>query len=97
MDFQTEKELNRLKNEIKFNDIELEAEKESFAQLLIDGLGEKMVNVTKNPPKKNIFRGLILKLQRLITIQHCKRIERKLLKYNESQQLDNNFKQNFYE
>jgi hypothetical protein len=99
MDFRTRTELNALKGEILGRDRELEAGKAEFAQFLKNSLGTTMMEELNNPPKKNILRGLLLRIQRWITIQRCKSEAKKYHKQQqyEQGQFNENFKNDFYE
>ena len=97
MDFQTKNELKKLSREINSKDKELEADKKAFAQLLSGSFGDDMINTLNNPPKRHDLRGLILKIQRWITIQKCKAEAKKIHKQHEQQQIYNDFENNFYE
>ena len=95
MDFRTRTELNALKGEILGK---LEAGKAEFAQFLRNSLGSNMIEELNNPPKKNILRGLFLKIQRWITIQKCKSEAKKYHKQQQyEEQFNENFKDDFYE
>jgi len=97
MDFKTRHELNKLSGEILSKDRELEAGKVAFARLLNGSFGENMIDTLNNPPKRSALRGLILKLQRWITIQKCKAEAKKIHKQHEQQQIYNDFENDFYE
>jgi hypothetical protein len=97
MDFRIRTELNALKGEILSKDRELEAEKTEFAKLLKTSFGDDMIETLNNPPKKNRFHGLLLRIQRWITIQKCKSKAKKYHKQHEQGQFNENFKDDFYE
>lgn len=98
LDFQTQRQLNRLKGEIKSIDKELESEKNSFADFLNSSLGESILKELETPKKRNFINGLIMRLKRWITIRNCKKNEKmiKQLIY-ENEQFDNDIKTNFYD
>ena len=97
MDFRTRTELNALKGEILGKDRELEAGKAEFAQLLKSSFGTNMVEELNKPPKISRLRGILLRIQRWITIQKCKSEAKRYHKQHEQEQFNEDFKNDFYE
>lgn len=97
VDFQTEKQLQRLSGEIKSANKELDAEKNAFADFL-DNYGQAMLEQLEKPKKTSIINGLMNRFKRWITIRKCKKNEKMIKKLiYEHEEFDKDIKTNFYD
>ena len=80
MDYFTKQELNALKNEINGKEQAIEVFKDSYAQHLLNDLGNDIKESMKKPSKPNFFLGLKIKFQRWRKMRQDKKELKKIKK-----------------
>lgn len=64
MDRDLKNEIEKFWGDVKATEEQLFYERENYAKILKNGMGENIVNYINNPPKPNKWKGFKIKLKR---------------------------------